>query len=80
MESTFNPFRTFNRGLEMREVAYRRRRRIWASNRQGEGFIKERLDMYFGSADWHMDFDKTEVQYILNQSLDHSMLVLVTNP
>lgn len=61
VESSFNPFRTFNRDIEMREVAYRRRRWIWASNRQGEGFIEERLDMCFGSADWHMDFDKTEV-------------------
>lgn len=81
MESSFNLFRTFIRDMEMREVAYRRRRRLtWTSNRQVEGFIEERLDMVFGSADWHVDFDKTEVQYILNQPSDHSMLVLVTNP
>lgn len=79
MESSFNLFRAFIRDMEMREVAYRGRKWTWVSNRQEKGFIEETLDIFFGSADWHVDFDKTEVQYTLNQPSDHSMLVLVTN-
>lgn len=48
-------------------------------NRKGEGFIEERLDMFFGSAEWMVDFDKTVVQHILNQVSDHSMLMLYDN-
>lgn len=66
--------------MEMGEVLFYGRRWTWANNRQGEGFIEERLDMFFGSAHWFLDFEKAQVKHILLQSSDHSMLILGTVP
>lgn len=66
--------------MEMGEVTFRGKRWTWANNRQGEGFVEERLYMFFGSAEWLSDFDKSEVQHILTQSSDHSMILLNTEP
>lgn len=60
----------------MEDVTFRGRRWTWANNRQGEGFIKERLDLFFVSADWLIDCDHVEVQHILTQALYHSILLL----
>lgn len=64
--------------MEMGEVAFKGRRWTWANNRKGEGYIEERLDMFFGSAAWFVDFDRSEVQHIPNQSSDHSIIILDT--
>lgn len=64
----------------MEEVSFKGRRWIWANNRMEEGFIEERLDMFFGSKDWMLDFEKAEVKHILTQSSNHFMLLLDTNP
>lgn len=77
-ESSFSLFRSFIRDMEMREVPFCGRRWTWANNRQGEGFIEEMLDMFFGSADWFLDFEKSKVSHILLQSSDHSMIMLDT--
>lgn len=53
---------------------------MWEKNKKGKGFIKERLDMFLGSAEWMVDFDKAVVQHILNQVSDHSILMLDDNP
>lgn len=53
---------------------------MWAKNRKGKSFIEEKLDMFLGSAEWMVDFYKAVVQHILNQVLDHSMLMLDDNP
>lgn len=37
------------------------RRWTWANNRQGEGYIEERIVMFFGSAEWMLEFDKAVV-------------------
>lgn len=79
-ENSFNPFRTFIRDMEMGIVSDRGRRWTWANNRHGEGFIEGRLDMFFGSAEWMLDFDKAEVLHILKQASDHAMLFLDFKP
>lgn len=80
IESSFLPFRSFIRGIEMEEVSFKGIRWIWTNNRMEEGFIKERLDMFFGSTDWMLDFEKAEVKHILTQYSNHSMFLLDTNP
>lgn len=80
LENSFVPFRTFVRDMCMRELCFKGRRWTWANNRQGEGFIEERLDMFFTSAEWFLEFDQTEVQHILKQSSDHAMILLDTHP
>lgn len=52
----------------------------WANNRKGESFIEERLDMFFGYAEWLLDFYKEVVQHILIQVSDHSILLLDSMP
>lgn len=78
MESSFKPFRDFIREMEMGEMNFSGRRWTWANNRVGEGFIEERLDMFFGYAKWLLDFDKAVVKHILTQSSDHSIVILDT--
>lgn len=62
--------------METGEVPFCGIRWTWANNRHVEGFIEERLDMFFGSVKWFLDFDKIEVKHILLQSSNHSMLLL----
>lgn len=45
-EHSFFPFRNFIYEMGMGEIAFRARRWTWANNRQGEGFIEERLDWF----------------------------------
>lgn len=80
MDSSFNQFRSFIRDMEMEEIRFKGRRWTWANNRQGEGFIEKRLDMFFGSADWILSTDQVVVQHILTQSSDHSMVILDSKP
>lgn len=60
-ESSFIPFRDFIREIEMGEIAFKGRRWMWAKNRKGKGYIEERLDMFLGSTEWMVDFDKAVV-------------------
>lgn len=64
-ENFFNPFRGLIQDMEMGEISFRERRWTWANNRHDEGFIKERLDMFFRSVDWLLSFDQAVVQHIL---------------
>lgn len=41
LESSYQPFRSFIRTMEMEVVAFKGRRWTWANNRVGEGFIEE---------------------------------------
>lgn len=64
----------------MGEIPFRGKRWTWANNRKEEGFIEERLDRFFGSSEWMVDFDGAAVQHILSQASDHTMLLLDTKP
>lgn len=55
----------------MEEVNYKGKRRTWANNRVGEGFIEEGLDIFFGSTEWSVKNEKAEVKH----SSDHTMLL-----
>lgn len=78
VDSSINLFRTFITEIKMGEVTFRGKRWTWANNRQGEGFIEKRLDMFFGSAEWLSDFDKSVVQHVLTS--DHYMILLNIEP
>lgn len=45
--SSFRPFKAFISEMEMGEIVHKGRRWTWANNKKGEGFIEERLDMFF---------------------------------
>lgn len=51
-----------------------------ANNREGEGFIQERLDRFFGLAEWMVEKDIVKVSHILRQASNYSLLILDTQP
>lgn len=60
--------------LKFKEDAYK-----WANNREGEGYIQERLDRFFGFAKWIMHYDKAKLKHILRTGSDHQLLLLASN-
>lgn len=80
VDSSFIPFRAFINNIEMEDVLFKGRRWTWANNRVGKGFIEERLDMVFGSAEWLAENGKAEVQHFLKHSSDHAMVLLDSHP
>lgn len=79
-EHSFQNFRTFIDEMNMGEIKFKDDPFTWANNREGEGFIKERLDRCFGSAEWMITRDTAEVRHILRSASDHSLLILDTAP
>lgn len=79
-ESSLMDFRNFISAMRMGDVKFRGDRYTWANNRESEEFIQERLDGFFGLAEWLVHFDKASVQHILRQASDHAMLLLDTKP
>lgn len=78
--SSFRPFKAFISEMKIGEIVHNGRRWTWENNMNWEGFIEKSVDMFFGSTNWEVDFDKAVVQHIINQSSDHSMLMLDSNP
>lgn len=70
-------FRVFIREMSMVEVRYKGRDWTWTNNREGESFVKERLDRFFASPEWIFQFPKAIVQ---KQALDHCLLILEDKP
>lgn len=50
----------------------------WANNGEGEGFIQERLNRFFGSVEWMIQYDTAKVKHFLRQASDHSLIILDT--
>lgn len=48
-EFSFQVFRAFVDDMEMIDLGFKGRRWTWGNNREGEGFVEERLDRFFGS-------------------------------
>lgn len=78
LESSFLDFKNFITNMKTREVKFRGESYTWANNREGEGFIQEMLDKFFGSTRWLLHFDKGSVQHIMRQTSDHAMFLLDT--
>lgn len=64
----------------MGDIMFRGSIFTWANNRAGEGYIQERLDRFFGSAEWLVQYDTAEVTHILKQASDHYLLLLDSKP
>lgn len=65
MESSFLSFRKFVAEMEMGELKFKGDPFTWVNNREGGGFILKRLDRFFGSPDWMIQHETTEVSHIL---------------
>lgn len=66
--------------MDIGEVKSREHPFTWANNRDGEGFIEEKLDKFFWSSEWMIQCDTAEVLHVSRQASDHSLLVLETMP
>lgn len=80
LASSFVVFRNFISKMQMGEIKFKGEPFTWANNREGEGFIQERLDRFFGSKEWMLEKDTAEVKHYLKQASDHSCLILDTMP
>lgn len=77
-DSSFRNFGSFiHHTEEIRSVgsAY-----TWANNREGEGFVEEKLDRFFGAASWVVQHPRSKVILVEKQTSDHCLLVLDTEP
>lgn len=79
-ENSFTKFRDFIADMDMRIIRYKGEPFTWANNKEGEGFIQERLDRFFGSANWMLQWNTSVMTNILTQSSDHSMILLDSKP
>lgn len=79
MESSFVDFRNFIASMSMGKLRPEGEFTL-ALIIEGEGFIQEKLDRFFGSPEWLVHFDKVAVQHLMKQTSDHVMLVLDTQP
>lgn len=66
--------------MGMGDVKFSGEAYTWANNREGEGFIQERLDRFCGSPDWMLQRETAEVTHFLRQTSDHSLIVLDSKP
>lgn len=72
-ENNINDFRYF-----IADIKYKGEPFTLANKREDEGFIQERLDRFFGFANWKLKWDTGDVSHTLRQSSDHSMIILDT--
>lgn len=79
-DSSFVNFRNFISEMGMGEIKFRGHPYTWANNRENEGFIQERLDRCFGSANWMLQWQTAQVTHVPRQSSDHMLLLLDTDP
>lgn len=80
MECSFIPFRSFIRDMQMGKINFKGKRWTCTNNRQGEGFIQKRLDRFFCSPEWLLEFENTKVLHVMCQASDHDMILLDAIP
>lgn len=78
-EGSFGGFRNFIADMEMGEMKLEDVF-TWVNNRENEGFIQERLDRFFGLAEWMIQCDTAEVCHIAREASDHYLLILNSKP
>ncbi|KAK6120408.1 hypothetical protein DH2020_045888 [Rehmannia glutinosa] len=78
--SSFDFFNSFIGNMGMKEISSLGNETTWANNRVGEGFVKEKLDRFFGSLDWLSNFPNAISQVNFRSSSDHCMICLDSSP
>ncbi|KAG6683712.1 hypothetical protein I3842_12G027600 [Carya illinoinensis] len=76
---TFSQMEYFREALdecELSDLGYEGSKFTWSNKREGNGFIKERLDRAFGNHQWHLSFHQTRVQVLPVLQSDHSPLLV----
>ncbi|GER51132.1 UDP-XYL synthase 6, partial [Striga asiatica] len=66
--------------IGMQDINMTGHRFTWGNNREGEGFIEERIDRFFTSYGWHANHSRASVVNIFRSSSDHHLLLLNNQP
>jgi hypothetical protein len=62
------------------DLGFSSNRFTWSNRRWGRDSIRERLDRAIAKIDWHLTFPKANMFHLGAINLDHSPLLLDTNP
>lgn len=63
-EASLRGFNDFVSKMEMEEIQFLGRKWTWANNWEGEGHIEGRLDMFFGAANWLINYENAIVKHV----------------
>lgn len=74
--NSFIHFQEFVRDMSMGEIKYLGREWTQANNREGEGFVEERLDRFFASPEGVSQYPQAVVYHVQKQAFDHCLLIL----
>lgn len=66
--------------MKMGDIKYKGDIYTWANNREGEGFIQERLDRFCGSVEWMFLNDNAVANHVFRPASDHSIIILDSKP
>lgn len=66
--------------MEMDEVNSVGGMYTWANNREGEGFVEEKLDKLFGASTWLLKHPRAKLIHEEKQTSDHKLLILDSDP
>lgn len=66
--------------MQMKEIGFLEREWTWANNREGKGFVEERLDRVFASPEWFIQHRHAVVHHVPKQTSDHYLLLLDDKP
>lgn len=78
-ESTFIDFNSFIHDNQLVDIHFEGKPWTWEGNWEGQ-VIRERLDRVLVNHDWLQNFEKARCLHIQKEALDHSVLLLNTNP
>ncbi|CAA0842854.1 Unknown protein, partial [Striga hermonthica] len=78
-ESSFRGFRSFIHNMGMHEVEQKGAFFTWGNNREGDGYVEERLEKIFTSYDWMVAYPKMEVANFYRTASDHNVLMMDTD-
>ena len=76
----FNQFRNFISDNQLVDVGFEGYLQTWCNNWGNEGDARQRLDRALSGHSRSQTFDRTKCRHVENFSLDHSMLMIDTNP
>ncbi|CAA0822991.1 Unknown protein, partial [Striga hermonthica] len=76
LEESCRGFREFINAMGMQEISQRGQLYTWGNNREGEGFVEEKLDRTFATLEWINMHPSAQTTCWFRSSSDHCMLVI----
>ncbi|GER55597.1 non-ltr retroelement reverse transcriptase [Striga asiatica] len=77
--SSFVGFQEFIINMQMQEVAQLGSFFTWGNNREGDGYVEERLDKIFVSFEWGVKFPNMVASNFYRSTSDHNVLLFDTD-